>query len=214
ALPGARRRARRAMTAHPEALARRPPAWIVSAEMGLGHHRAAHGLAHLAEGGILVAGSPGVTDPDEVRFWRRITWSYEVMSRTKSMPVVGRALFGLLDRLLAIPPFYPLRDLSHPSFNNYIVDHLIRQGLGRSLVVRLRTAELPMISTFYAPCLAADHRLGSPIYCVVCDADLNRVWVASKSSESQVRYFAPCGRVMQRLREYGVPDERILITGF
>src|SRR5437867_3303403 len=202
------------MTANPERLQDRLSAWIVSANMGLGHHRAAHGLAHLAEGGILIAGSPDVTDPDEVRFWRRIAWSYEVLSRTKSIPVIGRVLFGMVDSILAIPPFYPLRDLSHPSFNNYIVDHLIRQGLGRSLIARLRTIELPMISTFYAPCLAADRLLESPIYCAVCDADLNRVWVASKSSESRVQYFAPCGRVMRRLREYGVPDERIFITGF
>ena len=189
-------------------------AWIVSADMGFGHQRAAHGLSHLAEGGILTAGSPDVTDPDEVRFWRRLTSSYEFLSRTKSVPVIGGALFGLLDSILAIPPFYPLRDLSHPSPNNHIVDHLIRQGLGRSLLQRVRTIELPMISTFYAPCLAADLVLESPVYCVICDADLNRVWVASKSKESRVLYFAPCGRVMRRLREYGVPDERIFITGF
>jgi len=40
------------------------------------------------------------------------------------------------------------------------------------------------------------------------------VWVASKAGESRIRYFAPCGRVMRRLRQYGVPDERIFITGF
>ena len=198
----------------------RPPigagsrAWVVSAEMGLGHQRAAHPLAHLAEGGILVAGSPATTDPDEARFWRRISWSYEVLSRTKAIPIAGRVLYGAVERLLRIPPFYPLRDLSHPSFNNYIVDHLIRGGLGRSLVERLRTRALPVISTFYAPALVADRAGMDPVYCVVCDADLNRVWVASKVAESRIRYLAPCGRVMRRLRQYGVPDERIFITGF
>ena len=202
------------MTTSLERFADRLRAWVVSADMGFGHQRAAHGLSHLAEGGVLVAGSPEVTDPGEVRFWRRLTSSYEFLSRTKSVPVVGPALFGLLDSMLAIPPFYPLRDLSHPSPSNYIVDRLIRQGLGRSLLERLRTADLPMVSTFYAPCLAADLLLENPVYCVVCDADLNRVWVASKSRDSRIRYFAPCGRVMRRLRQYGVPDERIFITGF
>jgi uncharacterized protein DUF6938 len=194
--------------------AERVRAWVVSADMGFGHQRAAHGLSHLAQGGVLVAGSPEVTDPAEVRFWRRLTGTYEFLSRTKSIPVVGPALFVLLDSLLTIPPFYPLRDLSHPSPGNHIVDRLIRQGLGRTLIERVRTVELPLISSFYVPCLAADLLLENPVYCVICDADLNRVWVASRPKESRIRYFAPCGRVMRRLREYGVPDERIFITGF
>ena len=191
-----------------------PRAWVVSADMGLGHQRAAHPLSHLAEGGILVAGSPETTDPREARLWRRITWSYEVLSRTKAIPLAGRVLYGALEKLLKIPPFYPLRDLSHASFNNYIVDYLIRRGLGRSLVARLRARPLPLISTFYAPALVADQAGLDPVYSVICDADLSRVWVASKVAESRIRYLAPCGRVMRRLRQYGVPDERIFITGF
>jgi len=191
-----------------------PSAWVVTADMGLGHQRAAHPLSHLAENDILVAGSPKTTDNDEARFWRRIKWSYEVVSRTTDIPVAGRVLYGALERLLRIPPFYPLRDLSNPSFNNYLVDHLIRSGLGRSLVERLRTRALPIISTFYAPALVAEHAGLDRIHCVICDADLNRVWVASKVAESRIHYFAPCGRVMRRLRQYGVPDERIFITGF
>jgi hypothetical protein len=182
--------------------------------MGLGHQRAAHPLAHLAEGGVMVAGAPGTTDPDEARFWHQITWSYEVLSRTKALPIAGRVLYGALERILRIPPFYPLRDLSHPSFNNYIVDHLIRRGLGRSLVARVRAHPLPVIATFYAPALVADQAGLDEVSCVICDADLNRVWVASDVARSRIRYFAPCGSVRRRLRQYGVPDERIFITGF
>lgn len=189
-------------------------AWVVTANMGLGHMRAAHSLAHMAEGGIVIAGTADATDEDESQFWRRLTWSYEFLSRTKHIPVVGGAFFGLLDGLLRIPPFYPLRDLSHPSPNNYIVDHLIRNGLGRALLAKLRTRHLPLISTFYAPALIADHARLDHNYCVICDADLNRVWVASRARNSRIQYFAPCGRVMRRLRQYGVPDERIFITGF
>jgi hypothetical protein len=189
-------------------------AWVVTADMGFGHQRAAHALEYLAEGGVLTAGSPEATDPDEARFWRRLTASYEFLSRAKGVPLVGRALFGALDAMLMIPPFYPLRDLSHPSPNNYLVDQLIRKGLGRSLMERVRTLRAPMISTFYAPALIADLVHSDPVYCVICDADLNRVWVASKARQSRIRYFAPCGRVMRRLRQYGVPDERIFITGF
>ncbi len=189
-------------------------AWVVTADMGLGHQRAAHALAYLAHEGVLTAGSPGATDEDEARFWRRLTWTYESLSRARNMPFVGGAVFGLLDHLLHIPPFYPLRDLSKPSLNNYLVDHLIRKGLGRSILERLRSRRLPVISTFYAPSLVADHARFAPVYSVICDADLNRVWVASKVAQSRIQYFAPCGRVMRRLRQYGVPDERIFITGF
>ena len=189
-------------------------AWVVTADMGLGHQRAAHALAFLAEGGILTAGHAEITDEDDARFWRRLKWSYEFVSRARNVPVIGGAIFGALDTLLRIPPFYPLRDLSYPSLNNYIVDRLIKQGLGRSLLERLRSHKLPLISTFYAPCLVADHAGAETIYSVICDADLNRVWVASKARESRIQYLAPCGRVMRRLRQYGVPDERIFITGF
>ena len=189
-------------------------AWVVTADMGFGHQRAAHGLSYLAEGGVITAGTPEATDADEARFWQRLTWSYEFVSRCKRVPLVGGALFGAMDSLLRIPPFYPLRDLSYPSLNNYIVDHLIRQGLGRSLLEKLRSHDMPMISTFYAPCLVADYARREQVYCVICDADLNRVWVASRAKNSGIRYFAPCGRVMRRLRQYGVPDERIFITGF
>jgi hypothetical protein len=37
-------------------------AWVVTANMGFGHQRAAHGLAYLAEGGVITAGTPGATD--------------------------------------------------------------------------------------------------------------------------------------------------------
>src|SRR5262245_38878002 len=109
--------------------------------MGFGHQRAAHGLAHLAEGGVLTAGSPEVTEPREVRFWRRLASSYAFLSRAKSIPVIGAPLFGVLDGLLEIPPFYPLRDLSHPSPNNWIVDGFIRRGLGRSLLEHVRAID-------------------------------------------------------------------------
>lgn len=31
---------------------------------------------------------------------------------------------------------------------------------------------------------------------------------------SRIEYFAPCGKAAQRLKAYGVPDERIYLTGF
>jgi hypothetical protein len=189
-------------------------AWIVAADMGLGHQRAAHALAHLAHEGILIAGDPRTTDEEEARLWRRFRWTYEFVSRAKDVPLVGGAMFAVLDSLLQIPPFYPLRDRSKPALNNWIVERLMRQGLGRSVLARLRTRRLPVVTTFYAPALVADRAHCAPVYCGICDADLNRVWVASDPAQSHVLYLAPCGRVMRRLRQYGVPDDAIFITGF
>lgn len=189
-------------------------AWIVTADMGLGHQRAAHALAHLAHEGILTAGDPATTGEDEARLWHRFRWTYEFVSRAKGLPLVGDAMFAALDGLLHIPPLYPLRDRSKPALNNWIVDHLIRQGLGRSALERMLTRRLPVVATFYAPALVADRAHCAPVYCVVCDADINRVWVASDPAQSHVLYLAPCGRVVRRLRQYGVPDSSIFVTGF
>ncbi|OGC92425.1 MAG: hypothetical protein A2W25_17010 [candidate division Zixibacteria bacterium RBG_16_53_22] len=192
-----------------------PKAWVITADMGLGHQRAAHPLAYMAEGGIITAGSPEFTDPGETRLWHSIRALYEFISRSRAIPIVGPPLFAIMNSMLRIPTFYPLRDLSTPAPNNHIVDYLIRRGLGKTLMARLSQEHLPIIATFYAPALIADHyQYKAPIYSVICDADLNRIWVATKPGASRIFYFAPCGRVMRRLREYGVPDERIFITGF
>ncbi len=119
-----------------------------------------------------------------------------------------------MNSMLRISTFYPLRDLSKPAPNNHIVDYFIRHGMGKALMRKMNSNHLPMISTFYAPSLVADHYHYSPIYSVICDTDLNRIWVATKPRESNISYFAPCGRAMRRLREYGIPDDKIFITGF
>src|SRR5260221_275279 len=84
------------MTTNPE----RIRAWVVSADMGFGHQRAAHALAHLAEAGVLTAGSADLTDAEEIRFWRRLTWTYDFLSRSKGLPFVAGALCWALASLL------------------------------------------------------------------------------------------------------------------
>ena len=77
--------------------------------MGFGHQRAAHALSHLTEHGVVTAGEHDTNDPDEARFWHRLL--VVKRSRTRSLPLVGHALFGA-DLLLKILLFYLLRDLS------------------------------------------------------------------------------------------------------
>ncbi|WP_233231503.1 DUF6938 domain-containing protein [Tichowtungia aerotolerans] len=118
------------------------------------------------------------------------------------------------DQLQEIAPFYPLRDLSRPTYQVHLMDRLIHKGIGDELIRRMRTKPLPMITSFMLPAIAADHAGYDPVYCIICDAEISRAWVAKNPRASRIRYFVPCGRALQRLKSYGVPDERIFLTGF
>ena len=193
---------------------RRPRAWVVSADMGYGHRRAVHPLRDIAEGGIINAGSSESTPPAEQKLWERLLHGYEAFSRARSLPFIGRPLFSILDTLLRIPSFYPMRNLSSSTFQVALLDSLIKKGLCSGIMEKVRSRHLPMITSFFAPAIAADRAGHETVYCLICDADLNRVWVAREPWESRITYFAPCGKAAQRLKAYGVPEQRIFLTGF
>jgi hypothetical protein len=140
--------------------------------------------------------------------------TYEMISRCKSIPLVGTPLFGLMDRLLAIPPYYPVRDLSAPDFQVKLLDSLIDRGLCRGMLERIETRPLPLITSYLAPAIAADRAGYAPVYCIICDAEVARAWVARDPAASGIHYLAPCERTVLRLRSYGVPANKISLTGF
>ena len=192
-----------------------PRAWVVSANMGLGHLRAAYPLIEMSPQGVIAAGDPAYVSEAEYKLWRRMRRTYEILSRSGKIPIIGPPLFSVLSKIADIHPYYPRRDLSRPTLQVQFLKYLFNRGMGTDLVEHLRSRqELPMVNTFYASALAAD-RLGYPrIYLVVTDSDINRVWVAEHPAESRITYLAPCGYARNRLLQYGIPDERILITGF
>ncbi len=191
-----------------------PLAWVTAADMGLGHKRAAWPLADFGQDGVVIAGSDAATDPEELTLWNRLRHAYESLSRLKSVPVVGNKLFGLMDALLSIPTAYPFRDLSRPSIQVDFARRLVEKGLCRSFVKQAQTENLPIVSTFYAQALAAERAGLRRIYCLITDSDLNRVWVPDNPAKSIIEYFVPCGKALRRLKQYGIPDERIYMTGF
>jgi hypothetical protein len=198
---------------------RKPPlsplrAWVVTADMGLGHQRAAYPLRDIAEGGLMTLGKPENTSPAERKTWERLRKSYEFLSRTKSWPLIGNAVFGILDRLQNIPPFYPIRDMSNPSFQVRWLKSLINNGMCSGMLEQIREKPLPLVSTFYTPSIAADMAGYGRVYSIICDAEINRAWVAENPRESKITYLAPCGRAVRRLNQYGIPNERIWLTGF
>jgi hypothetical protein len=182
--------------------------------MGFGHKRAVYPLREIAEGDIISVGENDAASPTEKKLWRRLLRIYESFSRAWSIPLVGRYIFGILDAFLRIPTFYPLRNLSRSTFQVELLESFIDKGLCEGMLARIKEKRLPLVTSFYAPAIAADRNGSEKVYCIICDADMNRVWVARDPSESRIEYFAPCARVAQRLKAYGVPDDRIFLTGF
>jgi len=189
-------------------------AWVVSADMGYGHQRAVFPLKDIAEDGLITVGKNDNSTEKEKKQWTRLLHVYESFSRARGIPVIGKPIFAMLDALLHIPSFYPIRNMSHSTYQVDMLENNIKNGLCTGMMERISAKPLPLVTSFYAPAVAADMKGYEPTYCIVCDADINRVWVAKQPWESRITYFAPCGKAAQRLKTYGVPEERILLTGF
>ncbi|MFP4520685.1 MAG: DUF6938 domain-containing protein [Fibrobacterota bacterium] len=188
--------------------------WVVTADMGLGHQRAVWPFLKNAEGGIITLETDEATSESEKLLWKRVRSSYELLSRLKNVPLAGKKAFGILDYLLNIPPLYPIRNRSHSSFQVKFLKRLINKGLCEGVLKKASKKPLPFMTSFYAPAIAAENADFLKIYCIICDSDLNRVWVAGDPYSSRIEYFVPCTRAAKRLNTYGVPDSRIYITGF
>jgi hypothetical protein len=190
-------------------------AWVIAVDMGYGHQRAAYPFRDIAFEGIITANTGAMVDRAERRRWLALQSVYEGISRVNKVPVIGPWLWRTYDRLQAISPHYPFRDLSKPTFGSMRLDRLMRQGFGGSVVEHTRKREdLPLLTTFFAIALAADYQGRRDVFCVVTDTDVNRIWAAREPAKGRINYLAPTPLNRQRLIQYGVPAERIFLTGF
>jgi hypothetical protein len=187
---------------------------VVAIDMGYGHLRAAAPLAQALGTRVLQVDRSPLADEDEQKLWHRTRSMYEGVSRLSQLPVLGVALKRLLDEATFIPHLHPYRDLSAPTMGVRGLDTLIRRGLGRGLVEHLRKTGEPLVTTFFVPALVADLAGCERVYCVVTDTDINRMWAPLEPTRTKIHYFAPSARAQRRLRAYGVPAERIEVTGF
>jgi hypothetical protein len=187
---------------------------VVAIEMGYGHLRAAEPLARLLGTEVLHADRPPLADTEEQRLWREARRAYELGSRMSQLPVVGAPLRAALDALTFIPHLHPYRDLSAPTTSARALERFARRGIGHGLADRLHASGEPLLSTFFTPAVVADRQGCERVYCVVTDADINRVWAPFHAQRSRIHYFVPSVRVQRRLRAYGVPEEHIEFTGF
>ncbi len=191
-------------------------AWVVTVDMGYGHQRASYPLRFLAKGKVISANSyPGIPESDK-GLWVNGRSFYEFISRFKKVPIIGERAFDLFDQLQAIPAFYPKRDLSKPNLQLKEVYKLLKNNnWGRHLMIKLAKENLPIVTTFFITAMMAEYyNYPGEIYCVICDADISRTWAPLNPHCSRINYLAPCKRVVERLKLYGVRPNKIFLTGF
>jgi len=121
-----------------------------------------------------------------------------------------------MDRMQAIEPFYPNRDLSKSSFQLSQLYRLIRKNnWGKHLIETLNKKPLPFVTSFFGTAFfAEEHGYKGDIYCLCTDTDISRAWAPLEPEKSRIIYFAPSKRVKQRLMRYGVKAHKIFVTGF
>lgn len=192
-------------------------AWIVSVDMGYGHQRPAHALRHLANKGRVITANnyPGIPSFDR-KIWYESRRFYEFMSRFKNVPIIGDKAWKIYDNMQEIPEFYPKRDLSKLSLQIRQIYSIIEsKKWGSHLINKLSKNPLPLVSTFFISAFMAEtFKYPGEIYCLATDTDINRAWAPKQPASSKIKYFAPSYRVVERLKLYGVPAEKIFLTGF
>jgi len=193
---------------------------VVAVLMGLGHMRAAFPLKDLSNEDIIIYGSKHNTSREEYRRWKKIRNIYYFLSRAGRIPLIGKYILGIMLTIQKIAPYYPVKDRSKPTFAVKYLHHLIRKkGLCGTLVENSKNEDTFTIHTFYATAIAMEMKLKESNFrhenfLLICDSDFNRVWVPPDPHLSQLKYLAPCTQVKKRLLTYGVPEEKIYLTGF
>lgn len=187
---------------------------VVSVEMGYGHLRAALPLVDAFGTELLHADGPPLADEDETKTWMRVRGVHELLSRPSQLTALLGDPTRWMDRMTDIPPLHSPFDLTKPNLGVKILHTLAKRGLGRGMMQYLNDNNASLVTTFYAPTVIADYAKYQRNFCVVTDADINRVWVPLDAPRSKVHYFAPSSRVVRRLQAYGVPKQNITLTGF
>lgn len=188
---------------------------VAAVTMGYGHLRAAYALADAVQTNVVAVDEPPLAHNNEVRLWAWVRRTHEVLSKPLPLvPGLETPMQALMDAATMIPSLHENRDHHSANWSVHLMDQLVRRGLGRGMVEQLRRSGAPLLTSFYAPALIADRAGIEEVYCVVTDADCNRVWAPIDASSTRIRYFAPSRRVVRRLLSFGVPEKNVTLTGF
>jgi hypothetical protein len=187
--------------------------WVVSADMGYGHQRAAYPLRDIAIRIINSNKDSNLTEKERL-IWTSARSFYEFVSKLSDLPIIGRQLFNLYDSMQHIAPYYPFIDRSKPNLGSRILRRMVRKGFMKGIVQYVKDNPRPLVSTIFFPAIAADFHNLKDVYCVITDSDINRVWVSCNPKDSHIKYLIPAERTRARLLQYGVPEQNIILTGF
>ncbi len=189
--------------------------FLVTAEMGFGHLRAIKPLSDVMQKPIIELSKNDDSSDKEKKQWNKIRKQYEFMSRCKDKPIIGKFIYPIFNQLLKIPTNTTI-DLSKPSYQVKILNYFIRRkDVCNGIVSILKNNEnSTLLTSFYAPAIANDIFNTTKSYCIICDADINRVWVSRNPKESNITYFTPCQTASNRLKQYGIDEKNIILTGF
>lgn len=189
---------------------------LIAADMGYGHQRAAYPLMDIALDNKIVSINHYEGVPTwEKKYWENSLKSYEKISRLKKIPLIGYLIFEIMDAFQKIDPFYPKRDLSEPSTQEKFFYRVVNRGLGKDLVEKLNSTNLPFLTTFFVAAYFAEaQNYSGDIYCVICDTDASRAWANMDSDDTRVKYLLPSEKVKERFMMYGVKEQNLIVTGF
>lgn len=187
---------------------------VAAIEMGYGHLRPAAALAEALGTDLLQMDLPPLGEDVDWRFWESIRRLYEPLTRASQLPGVGGPMRALLNTVTAIPSPWPAQDLSGPTQGTKWMERAARDGIGRALAAHLHNTGAPLLTTFYAAAILAELHGARNLACLITDSDINRVWAPPDPARSTIRYFAPTDRARRRMESYGVPRERIRVTGY
>lgn len=197
-------------------MAKQQKAWVLTVNMGYGHMRAAYPLKDIAHNKIITVNDDKIVPQKEKDLWLKSRKFYEQVSRLNEIPFVGRMTFGLYDNLQRISPFFPFKDRSKSSFSvQFLKNYILKNKICKSVIKEIQKTNLPVITTHFIPSLACEYfKIKNKIYSIITDSDLNRIWVTDEPKKSNIIYLAPCRHTVMRLRQYGIKEENIILTGF
>ncbi|MFP4556183.1 MAG: hypothetical protein ACLFNU_04860 [Bacteroidales bacterium] len=189
---------------------------LTTAEMGLGHLRALKPFEELFKRRIHILGQDKYSSQRERFLWRTTLRTYEWFSKAKQIPIIGTAIFSILDKLLEINESNSKSKGNNIAFQVKILGTFINQGACKELKIKCETQSYRTILTsFYAPVHFAAKKLKEQtVFCQICDTDISRVWVPQNPKAENIQYFAPCAEVVERLKAYGVCLSKIHLVGF
>jgi processive 1,2-diacylglycerol beta-glucosyltransferase len=175
---------------------------ILHAKAGAGHKRAAEALEHAFRA---VGPSNRVHALDTLAFasalfQRTYAQTYDAM--VKRAPPLWRLLYWGTER----PPVHRGTSRARVSIDRLNLRRLVHA------IRRFRPAAV--VCTHFLPLealapIAAHGRLGAPLYCVITDFGAHPFWVY----DGITGYFVATEGVREELAEWGVPWERIHVTG-